>query len=259
MKILQNQMKEILEKVNLSQQTQTITHNCNNSSNNNMIAKTITNIKGDNIENNNKTIVFNYVNQEYQHTPPIKTLEIKDIVRLLTMPNTKHTTVDFIIYYYKKYALHTFLGEIIRKEYKKEDPEEQQFWVSSVMRLTFIVRQILNKENVWLKDMDGVCITRHIIDPMLKEIKKLLQKSIDSLKDSNNMRNKSLEEYEKAHDDGIIAVEIIQKINENELHGPILKYIAPYFQLHGEFNLLDDKPNVIVKEKKPTKKKETYN
>lgn len=50
----------------------------------------------------------------------------------------------------------------------------------------------------------------------------------------------------------MISVEIIQKINENELHGPILKYIAPYFQLCGASKLLTNK--VIVHEKKPTKR-----
>lgn len=45
-------------------------------------------------------MVFNYVSQEYQNAPPIKMLEIKDIAKLLTMKDTKYTTVDFIIYYY---------------------------------------------------------------------------------------------------------------------------------------------------------------
>lgn len=31
--------------------------------------------------------------------------------------------------------MHTFLGKIIVDEYKKTDPEEQQIWVSSVLRL----------------------------------------------------------------------------------------------------------------------------
>lgn len=243
---LEQQMKEVLGKTN-NQPTY------NNVNSNNKIMN-IDNSINSNIENNQKTIVFNYVNNAFQHTPPIKSLEIHDIARLLTMPNTKHTTIDFIIYYYKKYNLHTFLGEIIRKEYQKEDPEEQQFWVSSVMRLTFIVRQILNKENVWLKDMDGICITRHIIDPMLKEIKKMLQKFIELLNDKEIMQNKSLDEYEKAQNDGMTSLEIIKKINENELHDPILKYIAPYFQLHGETKLLNNK--VVIQEKKPTKKKQ---
>jgi hypothetical protein len=102
------------------------------------------------------------------------------------------------------------------------------------MKLTFIVRQILNKENVWLKDMNGVCITKHIIDPILKEIKKMLQKYI---KLCENHDGKSFEKIEKEQTNGMRAIEIIKEINEKELHKQILKYIAPHFQLEHK-NLL---------------------
>lgn len=80
----------------------------------------------------------------------------------------------------------------------------------------------LNKENVWLKDINGVCITRHIIDPFLKEIKSILQKYVKNFTKIEDNQNK-----------GISAVKIIQEINEKKLHQKILKYIAPYFQLES--------------------------
>lgn len=171
--------------------------------------------------------------------------------------NTSYELTDFIVYYFNKYELHEFFGNLILKVYKKEDPEEQQIWTTSVQRLSFMVRQILNKENVWLKDMNGVCIIKHIIDPLLDEIKRILQRYIKSLKENQDL---SLEEIEKYQDKGMIVVKIIKDINNKYLQQAILKYLVPHFQLDGFgekiVKPLNEQPsNIIVEnEKKPTKK-----
>jgi hypothetical protein len=238
-KELENTLTNFTKLINLPQTQQAPLTNAQNYNNNaqsnnvnshNTLNNTLNNTNNINeLNNNQKIMVFNYVSQHFQEAEPIKMLEKQDICKMLVIPNdTKHTLEDFIIYNQRNNNLNGFLGDIIISAYKKEDPKKQQIWSSNVMKLTFIVRQILNKENVWLKDMNGVCITRHIIDPILKEIKKMLQKYV---KLCEKIGNKSFEEFEKLQTNGMVAVDIIKEINDKELHKKILKYIAPHFQL----------------------------
>jgi len=94
----------------------------------------------------------------------------------------------------KKYKLHEFLDDIIIRAYKKEDPSEQRFWVSSVANLTFIVRQILNKKLEWKKDMNGTVIIKNIINPILKKVLSMLQEYIEMINEKTN--DKSISIYE---------------------------------------------------------------
>jgi hypothetical protein len=232
---LQKKVEQLESEKNMCANNLTNSSNTQLTNSNNTFAK---NIAENVVEtNNNQKIinVFQYISQNFNDTEPIKMLESKEAKKMLIIKeDTKYTMADFIVFYYTKYELDRFLGDIIIGAYKKEDPKDQQIWSSNIVKLTFIVRQILNKENVWLKDINGVCITRHIIDPFLKEIKKLLQQYV---KDCSVHYGKTYEQIEKDQNNGTFAIKIIQEINEKELHKKILKYIAPHFQLE-QTNLL---------------------
>lgn len=237
-----NKMQEQMKKINTDNKTTQIT-NSNNNNNNNNTTNNITN-------NDNSVNVFNYVTNTFPDTLPLKKITNTEITKMLEITDKKYTIVDYIAYHYSKYDLDAFFGKIIIKGYKKENAEEQQFWTSSTHYLTFIVRQLLNKKPIWLKDKSGVCVNEYIISPFLLEVKKILQdycKSIAFL-----MVAKSIEEIEKIQENGYNAVKIIGDINTNLLHKQILKYIAPEFQITGDIDLIENVESV----KKPTKKKQ---
>jgi hypothetical protein len=291
---LKNQMNIILEKMNLNQQLNNVnvlktsndnniisTIASNNNNSNNMVAKNITNVHGDNVvtNNNQKITVLNYVEQAYPDVRALPMLGPKKAIQLLlnAEQDSDHTIIAFFIYWNKIYQLHEFLGEIILKEYKTKIPGEQKIWVASVQKLSFIVRQSLNDKDIWLKDKQGVVINQRIITPMLEEVKKMLQNCVKDVKEKSHDRNIPFDEFEKLQDEGMESVKIIQKINKKTLHQQILKYIAPHFQLRGTIELIDEddeeynndyldeivddeqkqqcKSVVVVHEKKPTKKK----
>jgi len=229
---LENQIKLFTKELNSLKQTVNNNINTLNYNNTTNFTNNITNNIIDNGVKNNGIVVFTFVNDAYTKTKPLIPLKNNEVIQMLEdVPNTtKYTIIDFIVYYYNKFKLHSFLGDIIVKAYKKEDPEEQQIHVSSVMKLSFIVRQVLNRKNVWLKDMNGVHITKCIIDPILTEIKLILQKFIDSF---TTIKNMTIEEIEKTGDSKITAFQIIKDITNKTMHEPILRYIAPYFQLNG--------------------------
>lgn len=234
--IAQKQQPMILQKVDQVDQlpNQLINTNSNNLTNTNS-----NNVVGNTVQNNNQKVinVYQYISSNFDDAPNITMLEKKDVNKLLKVDkNIKHSIEDLLVFNQSKYKLDSFLGEIIKNAYKKEDPEEQQFWTSNIKKLTFIVRQILNKtDKTWLQDNRGSCLTKHIIEPLLKEIKKLLQKYIKL--SEKNLESKSLEEIEKSQNKGMLAVKIIYDINDKSLHKKILRYIAPLFQLE-QTNLL---------------------
>lgn len=205
------------------------------------------NINSNNDNSTNKTIVLNYVNNTYYNAQPLKMLRENETTEMLKIDHEKYDIIDFIIFYYKKYELHTFLGDIIIKAFKKDDPREQRFWVSSVINLTFIVRQILNKRLEWKKDMNGTVIVKNIINPILKKVLSMLQEYIVMVKEKSK-KSKTIYEIEELNNNSMITLKIIIDINNKSLHKQILKHIAPQFQLNCE------ETNFIENEKKPKKK-----
>lgn len=245
-----NEMKKQMNKISTNKKTNQIINNNNCSNNNNT-----TNI----INNDNSINVLNYVVNAFSDTLPLKKITNVEISKMLEITDNKYTIVDYIAHHYIKYDLDAFFGKIIIKAYKKENPEEQQFWTSSTHYLTFIVRQLLNKKPIWFKDREGTCVNDHIINPFLLEVKKILQdycKSIAFL-----IVGKSIEDIERIQENGYNVIKIIREINTNTLHKQILKYIAPEFQITGDIDLIENvETSVVVMsksgtgEKKPTKK-----
>lgn len=225
------EMQMIIDELRTNQNAMANNNILTNNDSNNLTNSN--NVVGSNIQNNNQKIVnvYQYISSNFDDAPNITMLGTKDVNKLLKVDKkSKHSIEDLLVFYHRKYKLDSFLGEIIKTAYKKEDPEEQQFWTSNIKKLTFIVRQIINKtDKAWLRDEGGTCLVKHIINPILKQIKKLLQIYIDKL--SENDESKSLEELEKSQIMGMHAAKIICDIDNEILQSQVLKYIAPYFQL----------------------------
>lgn len=181
---------------------------------------------------NNKTInVYTYLNSAYNEAPPIKMLESGDITKLLAYAELgDHSLEDMIVFQHGKHLLSQFLGEFILKGFKKSDPKKQQFWISDVPRLNFIVRQVINQnEAVWRPDKKGTCLSKYIITPMLEAIKILLIEYSKLCK--SKIQGFKISQCEKISEQNKNSIEVIYEINQKILHHKILNYIAPYFQL----------------------------
>lgn len=230
---LEVQIEEMKSKIEKMEQQ----NNSNNSHNSSNTHIADSKIYSDNTLNtkivNNKTInVFAYLNSHYNEAQPIKMLESKDITRILTSKELgKHLLEDVVVFQHGKYALNEFLGEFILKEFKKSDPTKQQFWITDVTRLKFVVRQALNQnESIWHPDKKGVCLTKYIITPILDEIYSMMIEYKELCKERTK-NAQTPEQYEKIHEQSTSAIDIIYEINQKILHKKILTYIAPYFQL----------------------------
>jgi chemotaxis regulatin CheY-phosphate phosphatase CheZ len=103
-----------------------------------------------------------------------------------------------------------------------------------------MVRKILDREKIeinWVKDMQGTDICKNIINPILKEIRCMLQKYNRRTPD----KNMTLNEIERLQNYQELALRLITDINTQKLQRKILNYIAPHFQLQhqNEKNMLD--------------------
>lgn len=188
-----------------------------------------------NMNTMNMSNVYKFVNKNYINAHPLEMLPKSYAKKLLTAKTTDdHSVEEFLIYYYDKFLFDQFIGEIIRGEYKKNNPEVQQFWTTDVSRLSFVVRRVMQEnEEIWTRDPKGVTLTKYIIIPILAEVRTMIKKY--STYCYEQMKDPSIdnEEVEKFGDAMMSCTKIIRDINNNVLHEPILKYVTPHFQIES--------------------------
>jgi hypothetical protein len=128
-----------------------------------------------------------------------------------------------ILYHYRHKNLYKYIGDIIVSYYKKEDPEKQNIWATDCTRLVYAIREIVNKNTEWTIDKGGVKVGEYIIDPILKYMKKEIDKYLDEL--------------EKNMDDEIVGItldniyhapKLKNDIKNGKLKEDIVKYISNY-------------------------------
>jgi hypothetical protein len=80
------------------------------------------------------------------------------------------------LYHFENDTLDKFIGDIIIKQYIKEDPKVQSVWNTDVSRLAYLVRELINNKKEWSIDKGGNKVTEYIIKPILDFIKIEIEK-----------------------------------------------------------------------------------
>lgn len=125
-----------------------------------------------------------------------------------------------------------YITEIIVEIYKKDDPKDQAVWNSDSARLNFIIREFIENTELakWQKDKKGVKVTKVIIDPIIEELKHVLEKEI--VNSSKIMAEKGgfvrEEELRRVNR----SAKIIKDIDDGVLQNAILKKMAGHFYLN---------------------------
>ena len=155
---------------------------------------------------------------------------IDDYTEIAEIDN-KERFINELVLCYEKQSIDKYLGDIIIKTYKKDDPAKQSIWNSDTNRLTYVIRELLNNNNKidWTVDKKGIKTTNYIIKPLLEHIEDVLR---DYLSEKANIdENTDINDYEKSLKKMHSVATIIRSIEKNELAENILKYIAPHFYL----------------------------
>jgi len=169
----------------------------------------------------------------WANAPPMRQLEGKEALKLITFENkSKHSIEDVILHQFNSGTLYRFLGNVLIKEFKKEDEVDQSLWTTDSSRLCFIIKQIVGDDgnDKWIADKSGIEITKLLIAPltdkvseMMTEFSRKCAKEVTESKDNE----KSKMFMENMNNAG----ELIRDFVKNDIRKKILQYIAPYFNL----------------------------
>jgi hypothetical protein len=180
--------------------------------------------------------MMSHAMKHFANAPPMKQLEGKDALKLLTYDNkSKRSIEERMILHYDGNTLHQFLGDALIREYKQKNPENQSVWTTDTSRLCFIVKQLIaGDDDRWISDKSGIAITRLIISPLLKQVMEMLREHIDRYCKLASNKDFDMSRDKEVSDILLLSNEIIGIILKKELHRDILKYIAPYFGFEVE-------------------------
>ena len=169
-----------------------------------------------------------YSVKNYDDAPHIKSI---DIEKIGTFENTTKQIVEDILSAYKHKTLNKYLGEIIVKLYKKDDPKSQSIWNTDDTRLTYLIKELFNnKSSNWIVDKKGIKTVEYLIVPLLSHIKTLIisyQKTF-----MMPTLNQNAIEIEMMLENSRKIIGVINDIDDGFLAKDVLKYISSHLRFN---------------------------
>ena len=200
-----------------------------------------------------------------KNAPELKKITQENAQALLTHENKLY---DYLLHFNSENKLDQYIGDIILKYIKKENPEEQSVWNSDVSRLTFLIREIVDESPTWLRDPNGAMFNAKIITPVINEIKKYLDKCLYSKNpdkvalDDETDQSESESETEQSDKEEDVYAErenmrrkgnilgTMETLRSKKFKKSLAEYIASHIPLHK----IDKKISKKVIEKTSLKK-----
>lgn len=176
---------------------------------------------------------MSYIIKNYNEAP---VLESFTDIAALHYDATPQEFVERILYEYRHDNLTTYIGDLILKDCKKEDPTKQSIWNSDTARLTYIIRELFNKSADWRVDKRGIKTTQFIITPVLEYIIEKLEDYIE--KSKIGKRSQTTKDVVDIMMNLKHAREVIQLIEDKVLEDDILKYMAPHLYIVKNTDML---------------------
>jgi hypothetical protein len=171
---------------------------------------------------------MNFLTQNFTQTQALKCITYDEAYELLTHDKTiedidmdseeleeltkdeindkiNDLCVSQLVFEHNNDNLHTYITNIIAKEYTTEKPEDQRIWNTDKSRLSYIVREVMNKKNEWIKDDKGKKVNEYVIEPFLKTVEDMITSYVDRLSDV--IKN------DKEDDINLSTIEIMTRIS----------------------------------------------
>lgn len=171
-----------------------------------------------------------YLTQNYGNAPPLK--RITDGSEFKRKKETIDAFVENLIDHYVDNTLVIYIGDYIINNYKKSDGGDQSLWNSDTKRLTYAIKESINKnKSEWQIDKDGLNTKEYLVNPIMEYIQNCIQKYYK--KHEKNEKDTSDSLILKSKKIGYL-MKIERQIEDKTLHKGVLKYIAPTFYLQRD-------------------------
>ncbi len=153
-----------------------------------------------------------------------------DYKKILYDNNTKEKIdiIEELVHHYRHKSLTKYIGDMIVKCYKKDDPKKQSIWNSDIARKNYLLREIINKNPEWITDKKGVKTKEIIIEPIIKLIDSLIKDFLQQ-NDKNKDGSFNMLLVNKKMEFGIELNKILFSIEHDNLQNDINSYIAKFF------------------------------
>lgn len=181
---------------------------------------------------NNSVSALTFLMTYRKKAPPLKEITYEGAKQILGNSET-NTLINDILCCYKNKKLAKYIGSIIVKCYKKENPEEQSMWNTDVTRLTYLIKDIIGKKgkSQWIMDKKGVKVVEYIIRPILEYIVEIAREHIKLMrmyiKEATNVSDQM--EFTEIM---AITADMIAFITSGQMEKEISRYVSAHFQLN---------------------------
>ena len=164
-----------------------------------------------------------YAMDNYNTAPALKVIEVDEIKYF---DETEKKIVEDVLSAYKHKTVGKYLGDLIIKIHKKDDPKTQSIWNTDDNRLTYLIKELVHNESSnWIIDKKGIKTNTYLIEPLLTHVKSLLisYQTNFPIPDKHNSvemefileNSKSVIELVNDIDDGIIGKDILKHISSH--------------------------------------------
>ena len=175
---------------------------------------------------------ISYISNNYKTAPALKTITIDDFND--NVPN-KNKVAEHILSSYRSKTLSKYIGDVIVKVYKKDNPKHQSIWNTDDNRLTYILKEILQnntKASNWIVDKKGAKTAKYVVKPLLEHIRNLLEEYNLSIRPADYRYDATgmqlLLENSKA------LLKLCNEIDTGVTSNEILKYISAHLRFNNQ-------------------------
>jgi len=124
-----------------------------------------------------------YLTQNRKKAPVLQQLTQEKAKEMLLYEKRLY---DYLLYHNDEGTLDHYIGDIILKYIKKDDPDYQSVWSTDLARLTYLVRNLVEDEQVWQRDAKAVMFTKCVIMPIINYLKTYLCNCLANKDDSDD-------------------------------------------------------------------------
>jgi len=122
---------------------------------------------------NKQTSALNYIVKYFIDSP-----DVYPFTNFLDYVKDEEGLADELVYYYKHKKLAEFIGDMIIKEYVRENPKDQSIWNTDYHRFKCIIKQSINSVSQWNIDRGNINFAELLIKPILVYIKEVLREQL---------------------------------------------------------------------------------